>query len=120
MVEAAAADTSSVAGVSSDVDLPVGWWRLAWRAPAGDDQRMTTALAPLPEPTTITGRAELRAIVAVTGVADDAGDPIESGAFREVIEAPRGDRWLPHRTANGAPWLGPDTVRCGQADRGAR
>lgn len=89
---------------------------------------MTTALAPPPEATTVTGQGTVRAIVAVTGVPDAAGDLIVPGAFADTltrrrvalcahhdqqrpigrvssaVELAPGDRRLPARTADGQAW----------------
>lgn len=87
-----------------------------------------TAPAPPTETTDVTGRGEVRALVAVTGVVDDQGDLIEPGAVRAslaqrgvklcahhdqrrpigkvtgAVELMPGDRRLPARTADGQPW----------------
>lgn len=87
-----------------------------------------TAPAPPTETTNVTARGEVRAIVAVTGVADDQGDVIEPGAIAaslakrglklcnhhdqrrpigrvvEAVELRPGDRRLPRYTADGRPW----------------
>lgn len=89
-----------------------------------------TSAAPAPptETTAVTGQGTVRAIVAVTGVADDQGNLIEPGAIRaslaqrgiklcyahdhkcpigrvtSAVELMPGDRRLPATTADGAPW----------------
>ena len=88
---------------------------------------MTAALATPPVPT-VTGRGEVRAICAVTGVPDQVGDVLVPGCFRrtlaktrpkivhshdwkrpigrvrEIVELMPGDRQLPERTADDGEW----------------